>query len=193
MVEHRYGGPQTDIKLGIIRAYLAFFTTVLKRKGFELWYMEGFAATGERQVERVLVHGAPLWGQDEVKERIRVPGSAKLALETVPAFDRFIFVEKHGRRFRALQELCRAHPDRVIDVRKADANEVIVEICRSTKWRGPGAPGRGIRAVMFLDPYGMNVEFSTRCGRSRRLSLLTFGTSSHSAASTGRLLIRKPP
>jgi three-Cys-motif partner protein len=157
-----FGGPQTDFKLDVLRQYLAFFTTVLKRQDFELWYIDGFAGTGQRLVERIISHEEPLWRLGPpVIEHERVPGSSLIALETSPRFDRFIFIEKHQRRYRALEALCRAHPDRDIDLRQGDANALIKEICRTTKWRGPGAPKRGIRAVLFLDPYGMNVEFDT--------------------------------
>ena len=44
---------------------------------------------------------------------------------------------------------------------KDDANVVITDLCRSTTWRGKHAPGSGIRAVMFLDPYGMSVDYAT--------------------------------
>ena len=50
MVEHRYGGPSTNIKTEVLRSYLGFFTTALKNRGFELWYIDGFAGTGSRTV-----------------------------------------------------------------------------------------------------------------------------------------------
>lgn len=161
MVEHKYGGRQTDVKLDVLRRYLAFFTTALKQQHFALWYIDGFAGTGERLVERIIARGAPLWGEEQVVERMQVPGSAQLALSTEPPFDRLIFIEKHGPRYRALVDLCRKHPERRIDPLQGDANDLITRFCRSTHWRGPRAPGRGIRAVLFLDPYGMKVDFST--------------------------------
>src|SRR5215203_1195118 len=81
MVEHKFGGPQTDFKLDVLRQYLAFFTTVLKRQDFELWYIDGFAGTGQRLVERIISHEEPLWRLGPpVIEHERVPGSSLIAL-----------------------------------------------------------------------------------------------------------------
>ena len=73
MVEHKFGGPQTDFKLDVLRQYLEFFTTVLKRQNFELWY--------------IVRLGPP------IVEHQRVPGSSLIALETLPRFDRFILLK----------------------------------------------------------------------------------------------------
>jgi three-Cys-motif partner protein len=160
-VEHRFGGLQTDIKLDVLRRYLAFFTTALHKKGFELWYVDGFAGTGDRLVSRAVEHDA-LWHGGPMVKHTRVPGSARLALATEPKFDRLVFIERHGRRYRQLRELCATRPERArIDVRRGDANQLIQDLCTSTTWRGRGAPGNGIRGVLFLDPYGMGVHFRT--------------------------------
>jgi three-Cys-motif partner protein len=46
------------------------------------------------------------------------------------------------------------HPDRDIKVIAGDANQEIPQLLKFVNWRG-------VRAVMFLDPYGMNVDWST--------------------------------
>lgn len=45
-------------------------------------------------------------------------------------------------------------PGLSIQIEKGDANDVIKELCRKTNWRSN-------RAVLFLDPFGMQVEWST--------------------------------
>lgn len=157
-VQHRYGGPWTEIKLGILRSYLAFFTTALRNQGFSLWYIDGFAGTGSRTVagEDFI---ETIFGPDEASEPQELDGSAKIALATQPPFQRFIFIEDDLRRFAALQEVCGARRD--AEPIRGDANSILSELCRNTAWRGWRAPGKGIRAVLFLDPYGMTVDYAT--------------------------------
>lgn len=159
--EHRYGGRWTDEKLDVLGKYLTFFTTALRKQDFQLLYIDGFAGSGNRLIERTIAAEAPLFGIESQSERIHAPGSARIALETDPPFHRIVLIERHGKRFAELQKLCSRHPGIAVDLRQGDANEAIVDLCRSTPWRGPMAPGRGVRAVLFLDPYGMNLTFST--------------------------------
>lgn len=154
MVEHRYGGPWTNIKTGVLRSYLGFFTSALKNQGFELWYIDGFAGTGTRTIDQ---RDADLFG--EGSEPQEIDGSAKIALGIDPPFQRFVFIEEKPKRVAALKALAEGRSDVVIV--QGDANAAITELCRSTAWRGKLAPGSGIRAVMFLDPYGMSVDYAT--------------------------------
>jgi three-Cys-motif partner protein len=153
MVEHRYGGPWTNIKSEVLRSYLGFFTTALKNKGFDLWYIDGFAGTGSRTVAG---RETDLFG--ESAEPQEISGSARIALNIIPPFQRLIFIEKKPKRVAALKALTGG---RNVLILQDDANAVIRDLCRSTTWRGKRASGRGIRAVMFLDPYGMSVDYTT--------------------------------
>jgi three-Cys-motif partner protein len=158
MVEHRYGGPWSEIKLEILRKYLGFFTSALRNKDFVLRYIDGFAGTGSRTMAG---EGSveTIFGYDEALEWQEVDGSAKIALATKPPFQRLDFVEDDPRRFSALQNLCVGRPEATAHA--GDANAVLTELCRNTVWRGAGASGNGIRAVLFLDPYGLTVDYTT--------------------------------
>ena len=82
-------------------------------------------------------------------------GSARIALQVEPPFHRYIFIEKDDAKYHDLLRLKADFPllaDR-IDVRKADANVEIQRLCRMN-WRGR-------RAVLFLDPYGMQTQWDT--------------------------------
>lgn len=82
-------------------------------------------------------------------------GSALQALRTEPAFHHFTFIERSAERCKALSELVSRFPqieDRV-SVVKGDANVEIQRLCKEFR------PGE--RAVVFLDPFGMNVEWAT--------------------------------
>jgi three-Cys-motif partner protein len=82
-------------------------------------------------------------------------GSARLALKTQPPFDRYLFIDRSPDRCAALDGLKQEFPDVAdrVSVRQGDANDAIQDLC-AKDWRSR-------RAVLFLDPYGMQVEWST--------------------------------
>lgn len=163
---NKFGGSWTRIKIDVLRSYLAFFTKALRKQGFQLWYIDAFAGTGRILIERRLAEQkvpAQLGMFDLTPDAVvtELAGSALMALNVKPPFSHYVFIEKHRKRFKALQRLCDDHPEAQALSFPGDANEVLREICTTTNWRGPKAPGNGIRAVMFLDPFGMAVDFST--------------------------------
>jgi three-Cys-motif partner protein len=159
MVEHRYGGPWTEIKLDVLESYLTFYATALKNQPFELWYVDAFAGSGDRVVERLA--GGLFEGVASHHADVVLDGSAKKALNIQPPFQRLVFIEDKARRFRALLKLKASHPDRRIECFRADANALVRAICDADHWRAPTSRGRRVRAVVFLDPYGMQVEWKT--------------------------------
>ena len=74
---------------------------------------------------------------------------------TEPRFDSYIFIERDPERCAALERLRDDFPDRAdnIHVQQGDANEEIQALC--------GKDWSSHRAVWFLDPYGMQVEWRT--------------------------------
>jgi hypothetical protein len=48
--DHEFGGVSTDLKLSVVDDYLRAFTTALRGKFKDLWYIDAFAGTGERTV-----------------------------------------------------------------------------------------------------------------------------------------------
>jgi three-Cys-motif partner protein len=160
MVEHRYGGPWTQVKLDALERYLSFYTTALKYQRFELWYVDAFAGSGDRVVEQEA--GGLFDGTLPRVEESIADGSAKIAIATVPAFERLIFIESDPARYEALVRLRDAHPDRRIDCYMEDANILVRALCDDADhWRAPQSRGHAVRAVVFLDPYGMQVEWQT--------------------------------
>jgi three-Cys-motif partner protein len=116
-------------------------------------YIDAFAGTGERTI-KTPARPADILGP-EVQERVeRHRGSAKIAIDIKPDFDRLVFMEKRPRHITALNDLKADHPARNINVVPGDANAEIIKLIASQKWNGT-------RAVMFLDPYGMSVEWRT--------------------------------
>jgi three-Cys-motif partner protein len=73
-----------------------------------------------------------------------------------PPFDRFLFIERSAKRVKELQKLRSEFPDRadLVQIEKGDANDLMSKWCRQTDWQRH-------RAVVFLDPYGMQVDWAT--------------------------------
>lgn len=151
-VTHEFGSQATELKLSVVEAYLRAYTTALKKK-FQLCYFDMFAGMGTRTVrtsarEENLIDGpAP----EKIETR---RGSARIALDVKPEFDRVVFAEKNPRYCQALRALASQYPNRVIEVKEGDANEIIREEMKFL-------PVHHARGVMFIDPYGMNVDWET--------------------------------
>jgi three-Cys-motif partner protein len=156
---HPFGGSHTDDEVGRLRAYLQPFTIALGHQGFQLVYIDAFAGSGNRtDVIPVL----PLLdGNNAEPQRLDVPGSARIAMEVTPPFDRLYLVERDPERYAALEELAAEFPQHKITCYRGDANGVVQNLCRSLPWRGSIDAPQGMRGVIFLDPYGMEVDWAT--------------------------------
>ena len=91
----------------------------------------------------------------EAEPQALLDGSARLALKTAPRFDRYVFIERSPERCAQLELLKQEFPDlaKDIQIRRGDANSEIQELC-SKDWSSH-------RAVLFLDSYGMQVDWTT--------------------------------
>lgn len=168
---HQFGGDWTTQKLEVLAKYLRAYTTALKAQPFRKAFIDAFAGTGYRDAphgrgddDQVLLF--PDLAADEPQALL--DGSARLALSTEPPFDRYIFIEQSPARCAQLEDLKREFPlvaDRV-EIRQGDANEKIRALCSRGSWSSH-------RAVLFLDPYGMQVEWQTieAVARTRAIDL----------------------
>lgn len=158
---HEFGGDWTEQKLAVLRKYLSAYTTALERQPFEKLYIDAFAGTGYRTPPQK-ISDAPQTQQsallpelEDAEAKGLLAGSAKIALETDPPFERYVFVERSPNRCSALEGLRHEFPllaDR-IDVRQMEAN-VAIRRLSAMDWISR-------RAVLFLDPYGAQVEWAT--------------------------------
>ncbi len=157
--EHRFGGEWTTLKLKILAKYLQAYTTVLKNTPFQKLYVDAFAGTGYRDVRRDEEEDSPqsplFPDMTESEPQAFLDGSARLALQVNPQFDLYIFIERSPEHCAHLESLKSEFPRLAskIDIRQGDANVKIQDLC-TTEWRSK-------RAVLFLDPYGMQVEWTT--------------------------------
>ena len=140
MARHEFGGGWTVLKLDKLESYLSAFTLALSGQKFKLIYIDAFAGTGRTDVT--------LDGEQTIIE-----GSAYRALNASPSFQKYYFIDKSSSKVDSLKKLVsrREQNTRII---RGDANIELGKICSSINWQRT-------RAVLFLDPKGMQVEWST--------------------------------
>ncbi len=162
---HRFGGSWTDQKLGILGKYLHGYTQALRdkpsaRNPFRKAFVDAFAGTGYREIRRndeSASHQSHLFPDLAGQEpQTFLNGSARIALQVEPSFDRYIFIERSPARCRSLEGLKEEFPDRAdrMEIRQGEANTEIQALCGHKDWSSH-------RAVFFLDPYGMQVEWKS--------------------------------
>lgn len=139
--QHSFGGVWTRIKLEALEKYLVAFNTALSKQSFTRLYIDAFAGTGRCEIK---VDG----------ERKSIDGSARRALTADPSFHKFCFIELRPKKLAALNALGAEFPGKAIEVIQSDANAALKTLCSQHQWNSE-------RAVLFLDPFGMHVEWLT--------------------------------
>lgn len=150
---HKFGGRWTDEKLALLDKYMTAFCTALQAK-YHLMYIDGFAGTGDRELASSSLPLIDELNDEEIAWFAK--GSARVALEQCPGFDRFIFIESNPKHFERLSLLIDDYPASAgrVSFHQADINQVIGELCDSIDWVRS-------RAIVFVDPYGCQLEWST--------------------------------
>ena len=153
-MRQNFGGDWTEDKLGRVGEYLKCYNEALKNQRFTREYIDAFAGTGYREVrDEGDAEGLmfPELAEPEVQRFL--DGSARIALKVDPGFHKFTFIEKAPNKVQELQKITEEYPDKSIRIECGDANEWVQSICREV-WDYR-------RAVLFLDPFGMQVSWQT--------------------------------
>jgi three-Cys-motif partner protein len=153
-----FGGDWTAEKLSRLHKYLRAYTIALSKQPFELLYIDAFAGTGYRSLRQANADGSdellfPELAEPETQRFLA--GSTRIALEIEPPFSTYIFIEKDPASFAELSKLREEYSSKRNEIWlvNEDANVYVQRLCR-TRWAGR-------RAVLFLDPYGMQVGWET--------------------------------
>jgi len=152
---HSFGGKWTEQKLDILekylRAWLSIFNGNENAKYFRTVYLDAFAGTGYRSVssnsEEELFDSVT----EEESEQF-MEGSSLRAIHLDPKFDEIILVDRKRKHVQSLKDFQKQDPR--VRVVKDDANHFITEWVKSVNWKKT-------RAVLFLDPYGLQVDWKT--------------------------------
>lgn len=137
-------GPWSEDKLRLLGKYLHAYTLIMQgqdwcRNGYH--FVDAFAGTGRPRA------------RDE--ERY-IDGSPRVALTIQHPFSSYTFIEKESWRAERLRNLEQEFPERQIQIIQGDCNQVLTEnIVPRIRFR------KFNRGLVFLDPFGMNVEWST--------------------------------
>lgn len=159
-------GPWAREKLDALGAYLNFYTTALKNQ--DSWlkgttFVDAFAGAGKARVRRrgashvaesliAELESPPIDAQ--VEEYIR--GSPRVALDIPTPFSRYVFIERDPARAAELERMREEYGERFrIEVRQGEAGDELDALISSDLGRS------GHRAVVFLDPFGMQISWNT--------------------------------
>lgn len=159
---HQFGGQWTEEKLTRLRKYLKAYITIFKGNEKASWfqtiYVDAFAGTGQRNFSDIAEEtSTTFFFRDEADVKDFREGSAWVALELEPSFDQYLFIEQDPAYAEQLRELLQeqfAHKNHKVTISPDDANHKLRDWCGNTNWQKH-------RAVVFLDPYGMQVEWAT--------------------------------
>ncbi len=157
MAEQKFGGDWTQDKLARVRDYLVAYMNIMKpRSHFTVSYVDAFAGTGYVELAQNRPTELLIPELAETETRKFVDGSAQIALQIEQPFHEYHFVEKNPSRCQDLERLKSTHQDlqNAIHIHVREANEFLLEFCQTRDWRKN-------RAVIFLDPYGMQVDWAT--------------------------------
>jgi three-Cys-motif partner protein len=158
-------GPWAKEKLDCLGRYLHEYTRILRKQpGFRYVYVDAFSGSGiyrihghtrkdtdQLDLSDVTQH---LFENPEHQEYIK--GSPRVALAIEHPFSTYVFVEADPQRVKLLKNIQADYPDRDIKVREHDCNEYIARTLLDSRrsWAK-------LRAVVFLDPFGMQVPWRT--------------------------------
>jgi three-Cys-motif partner protein len=188
---NRFGGRWTQHKLKLLDGYLQAYLKIFNGPGpasyYKTIYVDAFAGTGEVDTSKTLPDQAYLsFGENssDVSEFLR--GSARIAADRSPGFDRLFFVERSPRKADELERMLSevgVSKERY-DVKVGDANDSLRSWAAYTDWSK-------WRAVVFLDPFGMQVDWETIAvlGRTRGVDLWIL----FPLGAVNRLLTRREP
>ncbi len=149
-----FGGAWSGRKLEALRRYLNAYTTALKNTPFKLAYIDAFAGAGALPNDA----NDDDWFDEEFQKEDESyrHGSPLIALENDPPFDSFIFIERDPASIKSLQEQIESrwgHDAKNVSYLQGDANEHLQELA-GKRWKLH-------RAVAFLDPFALQVSWTT--------------------------------
>jgi three-Cys-motif partner protein len=91
-------------------------------------------------------------------EQRYIEGSPLRALRTEPPFDGYWFIDASPQRTERLERLCEEFTDREIQVLRGNCNEILCNNILPNLSLDKKSPRR---AFVFLDPYGLQVDWET--------------------------------
>ena len=163
-------GPWAKDKLERLQKYLHAYTTIMKEQswcdGFH--YIDAFAGPGEHEIrqadadrtvdpQNALLDISSFGGEQE-EQQLFLAGSPRIALELEFPFTNYVFVERSPTRIAALEQLKTEYGNsRQIHIRQQDCTQYLLDKISLN----PQLNWNRNRALVFLDPFGMQVGWDT--------------------------------
>lgn len=143
-------GLWSEVKLAIIREYMPAYSRLVTDNFYHL-YIDGFAGYGlhESRTSGTIVHGSPV-----------------NALDTLPPFREYHFIDLNPARAEKLRTYARGRSD--VHVYEGDCNEILLKLlprARREQYR---------RALCLLDPYGIDIAWDVVAAAGRMNSVEIF-------------------
>ena len=155
-----FGGSWTAEKLSRLEKYLQAYVRIMKNQEWcEYCYIDAFAGTGYNTPKETISGDdiATLLPEVAAEDNQEfLDSSVRIALKVDPPFKRYVFIEKSEFKAAELHKLKEEFPEIAgrIEPTIGDANAELQRICETWNWKKR-------RAVLFLDPFGMQVTWST--------------------------------
>lgn len=153
-------GRWSELKLEILGEYAAYYTNILRNSStypLRPVYVDGFAGAGD--------HATKATGNI-------IDGSPRKALNVSPPFAELHFVERDPARATQLRQIAAGREN--VEVWEDDANDVLLRRIFPSVFGD-----RNNRALCFLDPYGLHLDWNVlqAAGRSQHAEIfLNFAT-----------------
>ena len=135
-------GKWSKDKLSLLQKYLNAYTTILSTKPWirGYYYIDAFAGSGKPKLR---------------DEEIFVDGSPLIALRLKKPFTGYFFIEQEPWRVESLEKLKIEFPDAAIRIFQGDCNDILIQEVL------PSVREKFERSFIFLDPFGMDFEWTT--------------------------------
>lgn len=163
-------GPWAKDKLERLGKYLHAYTTIMKDqkwcRGYH--YIDAFAGPGDHEIrkgkddnrhvaQQALLEVAS-FGVEQQEQQQFLAGSPRVALGLEFPFSNYIFVEHSPERVQSLEQLkTNFGKNRQIHIRQSDCTKYLREKIAAN----PQLDWNTNRALVFLDPFGMQVGWQT--------------------------------
>lgn len=151
--QQAFGGSWTQEKLERLSGYLHAYMQIFKSQTWATtYYVDAFAGTGTIPSKQDAQDSQDAILDEEDQMVAFREGSARISLRTNPPFNHYLFIEKDIDKVAELHNLKKDFPDRNIEIVQSEANEYLSNWIDHNNWINT-------RAVVFLDPYGMEVKW----------------------------------
>jgi three-Cys-motif partner protein len=146
-VVNQFGGGWTEAKMEIVVKYAKAYLTIMNKQDWvKTLYFDGFAGSGHIEAS-------------EEKEAIKGTALRILEIDEPKPFDIYYFVEKDRKNKEALEAAIKeVYPHKKAPVVQEDCNKKLIDMANFLK------KNKAYRALAFIDPYGMSVNWESIAG-----------------------------